>query len=72
MDSKDLLPTVLDLPSAERAALAHALLCSLHEVPSDEQRIVTTLTRRAREVEEGKARLVDAREALDRIARRHR
>lgn len=70
MTSKELLPVVLDLPSQERATLAYELLRSLHEEPPVRKDIAATLTRRAREVADGTAELVDADEALDRIARR--
>ncbi len=70
MSPKDLLPVVLDLPSAERAALAQELLRSLHPGPTRQDEIAATLVRRATEVADGTARLADANDALDRVARR--
>jgi putative addiction module component (TIGR02574 family) len=53
--SDELLSTVLALPAAERAQLAHRLLESLEPGSSPEvhQAWVEELTRRARELEDG-------------------
>ena len=68
MRSEELFPEALKLSARERAELAHALLQSLHGEPQSERDIGQTLARRAREVAEGSAEVVDAQVALDEIS----
>jgi putative addiction module component (TIGR02574 family) len=61
MSSEELLARVLELPRGERARLAEELLSSLEE--ADEEQVAAAwapeLTRRSREVAEGKVELTD-------------
>mgnify|MGYP001059523383 CR=1 FL=1 len=72
MSPKDILPAALALPTRERAELAHELLRSLHEPDNEgvEAAWVEEITRRAREVADGTAKLVDWNDARERIFRR--
>ena len=66
---KRALDLALELPESERAALAHDLLASL-DGPADadaQQAWEAEITKRLDELEAGKARAVDAEEALRRI-----
>lgn len=61
MSTEELLAKVLLLPRHERARLAEAVLSSLEEPDAEEVAAAWTgeLTRRAREVAEGKVQTVD-------------
>jgi putative addiction module component (TIGR02574 family) len=71
---KRALDLALELPEGERAALAHDLLASLDGPPdADAQRAwEAEITKRLDELEAGKARAIDADEALRRIDARLR
>ena len=70
MSSDDILPAALTVK--ERAKLAHDLLESLHEVDEGDvdEAWVEEIDRRAEQVENGTAKLVDWDTARDEIARR--
>lgn len=72
MSSDDLLPAALALPTKERAKLAREILHSLHQ--TDDADIadawVDEIDRRAQEVEDGSAQMVDWEVARDQIAQR--
>lgn len=71
---KRALDLALELPESERAALAHDLLASL-DGPRDvdtQQAWEAEITKRLDELEVGKARAIDADEALRRIDARLR
>jgi putative addiction module component (TIGR02574 family) len=72
MSSDDILPAALALTVKERAKLARDLLESLHEVDEGdvEGAWIDEIDRRAQEVENGTAKLVDWDAARDEIARR--
>jgi putative addiction module component (TIGR02574 family) len=69
VELEEIRSSILALPKAERAALAHDLLDSL--VEDDSERIDPELREeiefRLREYEEGRVKPMDAFEALDRI-----
>jgi putative addiction module component (TIGR02574 family) len=69
--SKALLETALTLDPDERAQLANKILASLHqEEDGVEQAWSEEITRRAREVREGRAELVDGPSSLRAIRER--
>lgn len=71
---KRALDLALELPEPERAALAHDLLASLDgSADADAQEAwESEITKRLDELESGKARTIDADEALRRIDTRLR
>ncbi len=72
MSSDDILPAALALPVKERAKLARDLLESLHEGDDGdvEAAWVEEIDRRAQQVEDGTAELVEWDLAREKIAQR--
>lgn len=72
MSSDDLLPAALALSPKERAKLAREILLSLHDATDSDVDAawVDEIDRRAQEVENGTAELVDWDTARPRIAQR--
>ncbi len=64
MPFSDLLETTLTLSFGERTEFAHCLLQSVEEDPEYEREVMEEVMRRYREVEEGKAELLDGEEVL--------
>lgn len=62
MTSKQLLQSVLDMPSVDRAEMASALIDSLDVDSEDDVTLMDEALRRDQAVEEGKARYLDAAE----------
>ena len=62
MTSKQLLQSVLEMPSIDRAEIASALIDSLGEAPEDDITLVDEALQRDQAVEEGKARYLDEAE----------
>ncbi|MEY4580849.1 MAG: hypothetical protein RL701_5552 [Pseudomonadota bacterium] len=70
MSSDEILPAALALPAKERAKLAREILQSLEASdPSAEAAWLDEIERRAEQVEDGTAQLVDWDVARDQIAR---
>jgi hypothetical protein len=62
MSSKELLGAVLQLPTKERALIAHELLLSLDEQRNDaldEQELLAELDRRRQQAESGEVQMLD-------------
>ncbi|MBI4703926.1 MAG: addiction module protein [Deltaproteobacteria bacterium] len=72
MSHDELRSAVLGLPREQRAELAHTLLLSLHEDADVDTAAawVAEIERRAREVANGEAQLVDWDDVRERIAAR--
>lgn len=74
MSSDEILPEALALSVKERAKLARELLESLHDADEGDVDVdaawVGEIDRRAREVEDGTAKLVDWESVRDQIAQR--
>jgi hypothetical protein len=68
------LAALLDLPLADRAQAAHALLCSLDDNSDSgaESLSIAELVRRAQAVRDGTAATVDGAEARARVVKRLR
>jgi len=62
MTSKQLLQSVLEMPSIDRAEIASALIDSLGEAPEDDITLIDEALQRDQAVEEGKARYLDEAE----------
>jgi len=70
MTSKQLLQSVLEMPPAERAEMASALIDSLDVDPEDDFTLMDEALRRDRAVEEGQARYLDEAEFTRGIRRK--
>jgi putative addiction module component (TIGR02574 family) len=72
MSSDEILPAALALPAKERAKLARGVLESLHQEgdPDVDAVWLDEIERRAQEVEDGSANLVDWNIAREQIAQR--
>ncbi len=62
MTSKQLLQSVLEMPSVDRAEIASALIDSLDAAPEDDATLIDEALVRDQAVEEGKARYLDEAE----------
>lgn len=62
MTSKQLLQSVLEMPSSDRAEIASALIDSLDSHPEDDATLIDEAQGRDRAVDEGKARYLDEAE----------
>lgn len=71
MSSDEILPAALALPAKERAKLAREILQSLQTPdPGADEAWVDEIDRRAQEIEDGTAQLVDWESAREQIANR--
>ena len=71
MSSDEILPAALALPAKERAKLAREILQSLQTPdPGADAAWIDEIDRRAQEIEDGTAQLVDWESARDQIANR--
>lgn len=62
MTSKQVLQSVLEMPSIDRAEIASALIDSLDAAPEDDAALIDEARGRDQAVEEGKARYLDEAE----------
>jgi hypothetical protein len=69
MTSKQVIQSVLEMPSIDRAEIASALIDSLDAAPEDDATLMDEALRRDQAVEEGKARYLDEAEFRRAIGR---
>lgn len=62
MTTKQVIQSILDMPSVDRAEIASALIDSLDANPEDDATLMDEALRRDQAVEEGKVRYLDEAE----------